>query len=102
MPKRSTVMSRIAAAALAIIAAVCASVAVAQAPAADALKQIIAEGSEAYLNWPTALIDLIHELQQAGDRGLDPEDYPGERLASLLTDLRDTPRSGVEQWALFD
>ena len=131
MPKRSTVVSRIAAAALAIIAAVCASVAVAQAPAADALKQIIAEGSEAYLNWSTALIDreriatlyeangyrllwsdgaqptkaaldLIHELQQAGDRGLDPEDYPGERLASLLTDLRDTPRSGVEQWALFD
>src|ERR1019366_3173497 len=131
MPKRSTVMSRIAAAALAIIAAVGASVAVAQAPAADALKQIIAEGSEAYLNWPTALIDreriatlyeangyrllwsdgaqptkaaidLIHELQQSGDRGLDPEDYPGERLASLLTDLRDTPRSGVEQWALFD
>ena len=131
MPKRSTVVSRIAAAALTIIAAVCASVAVAQAPAADALKQIIAEGSEAYLNWSTALIDreriatlyeangyrllwsdgaqptkaaidLIHELQQAGDRGLAPEDYPGERLASLLTDLRDTPRSGVEQWALFD
>jgi murein L,D-transpeptidase YcbB/YkuD len=33
---------------------------------------------------------------------LDPEDYPGERLASLLTNLRDTPQSGVEQWALFD
>src|ERR1019366_2078211 len=66
MPKRSTVMSRIAAAALAIIAAVGASVAVAQAPAADALKQIIAEGREAYLNWPTALInrERIATLQE--------------------------------------
>src|SRR5450631_3658976 len=135
MPKQSTVVSRIAAAALAIIATVCASVGVAQvaaqAPAEDALKQIVAEGNPAYLDWSTALIDreriatlyevngyrllwsdgakpttaaidLLHELRQAGDRGLDPQDYPGERLASLLKKLLDTPHSGVEQWALFD
>jgi L,D-transpeptidase YcbB len=135
MPQRSTVVSRIAAAALAIIATVCASVGVAQvaaqAPAEDALKQIVAEGNPAYLDWSTALIDreriatlyevngyrllwsagakpttaaidLLHELRQAGDRGLDPQDYPGERLAALLIDLTQTPHSGVEQWALFD
>src|ERR1019366_8364400 len=131
MLKQSTVLSRIAAAALAVAAAVCASVAVAQAPAADALKQIIDEGNPAYLNSSTPLSDreriatlyeangyrllwsdgaqptqaasnFLQELRQAGDRGLDPQDYPGERLASLLTDLLATPHSAMEQWALFD
>src|ERR1019366_3542395 len=57
MLKRSTVLSRIAAAALAVAAAICASVAVAQAPAADALKQIIDEANPAYLNSSTPLSD---------------------------------------------
>jgi murein L,D-transpeptidase YcbB/YkuD len=103
----------------------------AQAPAEDALKQIIDEGNPAYLDWATALIDrervaklyesngyrllwsdgekpttaainLLQELRQARDRGLDPEDYPGNRLAYLLVDLIDSPHAGVEQWALFD
>jgi murein L,D-transpeptidase YcbB/YkuD len=135
MSKRSTVVSRIAAAALAITAAVGASVGVAQvaaqAPAQGALKQIIEEGNAAYLNWSTALVDrervaklyeandyrlfwsdgakpttaavnFIHELRRASDRGLDPEDYPGERLAALLVDLADTPHPELEKWALFD
>ncbi len=139
MPKRSTVVSGIAAAVLAIIATVCASAEVAhvaaqvaaQAPAQGALKQIIEEGDPAYLNWSAALIDhehiaklydtngyrllwsdgakpttaainFVQELRRAGDRGLDPQDYPGERLAALLLQLTQTPHSGVEQWALFD
>jgi murein L,D-transpeptidase YcbB/YkuD len=50
----------------------------------------------------TAAINLLQELRQARDRGLDPEDYPGNRLAYLLVDLIDSPHAGVEQWALFD
>jgi murein L,D-transpeptidase YcbB/YkuD len=103
----------------------------ASAPAEDALKQIIEEGNPAYLDWsaassdrdqigklyeangyrllwsdgekPTAAaISLLQELRLAGERGLDPEDYPGNRLAYLLIDLIDAPHSGIEQWALFD
>jgi murein L,D-transpeptidase YcbB/YkuD len=103
----------------------------AQSPAADALKQIIEEGNPEYLNWSTALVDreriaglytadgyrllwsdghkpttaaisLLQELRQAAERGLDPEDYPGNRLAYLLIDLIDSPHSDIEQWALFD
>ncbi len=102
----------------------------ATAPAEDALKQIIEEGNPAYLDWaasrdrdqigklyeangyrllwsdgekPTAAaISLLQQLRLAGDRGLDPEDYPGNRLAYLLVDLIDAPHSGIEQWALFD
>jgi L,D-transpeptidase YcbB len=102
-----------------------------QSPAADALKQIIDEGNPAYLDWSTGLIDreriaglytaggyrllwsdgqkpttaainLLQELRQAAERGLDPEDYPGNRLAYLLIDLIDSPHSDIEQWALFD
>src|SRR5258708_19358825 len=52
---------------------------------------------------PTAsAISLLQQLRLAGERGLDPEDYPGNRLAYLLIDLIDAPRSGIEQWALFD
>jgi len=105
--------------------------ALAQAPAEDALKRIIEEGNPAYVDWsgasgdrdqigkmyeangyrlfwsdgqkPTAsAISLLQQLRLAGERGLDPEDYPGNRLAYLLTDLIDAPHSGIEQWALFD
>jgi L,D-transpeptidase YcbB len=102
-----------------------------QPPAADAIKQIIDEGNPAYLDWSTGLLDreriaglytaggyrllwsdgqkptaaaimLLQELRQAAERGLNPEDYPGNRLAYLLIDLIDSPRSDIEQWALFD
>jgi murein L,D-transpeptidase YcbB/YkuD len=105
--------------------------AAAPAPAEDALKQIIEEGNPAYLDWSTALADrerigkfyqdngyrllwsdgekptaaaivLLQELRQAAARGLEPEDYPGNRLAYLLIDLIDSPHAGIEQWALFD
>ena len=108
-----------------------ASAALAQAPAEDALERIIEEGNPAYLDWsaapgnrdqigklyqangyrlfwsdgqkPTAAaISLLQQLRLAGERGLDPEDYPGNRLAYLLIDLIDAPHSGIEQWALFD
>jgi murein L,D-transpeptidase YcbB/YkuD len=98
---------------------------------ADALKQIITAGNPAYLDWtrapadrdridklyaangyrllwsdgarPTAAaIALLQELRLAGERGLDPEDYPGNRLSYLLVELIDSPHAGVEQWALFD
>jgi L,D-transpeptidase YcbB len=103
----------------------------AQEPAEDTLKRIIEEGNPAYLDWSTALADreligrlyaangyrllwsdgekpspealvLLQELRHASERGLDPEDYPGNRLAYLLVDLIDSVHPGVEQWALFD
>jgi murein L,D-transpeptidase YcbB/YkuD len=108
-----------------------ASTASAQAPAEDALKQIIAEGNPGYLDWSAALADrdsiakvyednayrllwsdghkptqqalaLLQELRAAGERGLDPEDYPGNQLAYLLVDLIDSKNAGIEDWALFD
>ena len=101
------------------------------APAEDALKQIIEEGNPTYLDWsaassdrdqvgkmyeangyrlfwsdgekPTATaISLLQELRLAGERGLDPEDYPGNALAYFLNDLIDAPHAGIGQWALFD
>jgi murein L,D-transpeptidase YcbB/YkuD len=92
------------------------------APAEDALKHVLAQGNPAYgerigklyeangyrLLWsdgakPTAAaISLVQELRLAGERGLDPEDYPGNRLSSLLRDLIDSPHPGIEQWAMFD
>jgi murein L,D-transpeptidase YcbB/YkuD len=115
---------------LTVIMAAFATPAGAQSPVADVLKQIIDEGNPAYLNWsalgdrervgklyeeggyrllwsdgakPTAAaIVLLQELRRAGERGLDPEDYPGNRLAYLLVDLIDAPHAAVEQWALFD
>jgi murein L,D-transpeptidase YcbB/YkuD len=131
MPAPFTVESRIAAAALAVIIALCASPALAQAPAQDALKQIIEDGANlASLNRSATLIDreqvaklyaangyrllwsdgakptaaatnFVHELRQAADRGLESEDYLGERLAASLADLTRTPHA-AEQWALFD
>ncbi|HXA35489.1 MAG TPA: L,D-transpeptidase family protein [Steroidobacteraceae bacterium] len=128
---RLRVMSRIRTASLAAAAWCFASAALAQAPAEDALKRIIEEGNPAYLDWsatssdrdrigklyetngyrllwsdganPTAAaISLLQQLRFAGDRGLDPLDYPGNALAYLLVDLIDAPRAGIEQWALFD
>ena len=128
---RLRVMSRIRTASLAAAAWCFASAALAQAPAEDALKRIIEEGNPAYLDWsatssdrdrigklyetngyrllwsdganPTAAaISLLQQLRFAGDRGLDPLDYPGNALAYLLVDLIDAPHAGIEQWALFD
>jgi murein L,D-transpeptidase YcbB/YkuD len=122
---------RLATVSVAAIAWAFAPTAFAQAPAEDALKRIIEEGNPAYLDWspvssdrdqigklyeangyrlfwsdgkkPTAAaISLLQQLRLAGERGLDPEDYPGNRLAYLLIDLIDAPHSGIEQWALFD
>jgi L,D-transpeptidase YcbB len=131
MLNRSTLPSRLAAVVFTILAAVYAMAALAQGPAEDTLKQIIEEGNPAYLDWSTALADreqigrlyaangyrllwsdgekpstaalvLLQELRHASERGLDPEDYPGNRLAYLLIDLIDSAHPGVEQWALFD
>src|SRR5712664_189902 len=122
---------RLGSVAVAAIAWAFAPPALAQAPAEDALKRIIEEGNPAYVDWsgasgdrdqigkmyeangyrlfwsdgqkPTvSAISLLQQLRLAGERGLDPEDYPGNRLAYLLTDLIDAPHSGIEQWALFD
>jgi murein L,D-transpeptidase YcbB/YkuD len=131
MLTRSTFASRAAAAVFTILAAVHTAAALAQGAVADTLKQIIEEGNPAYLDWSTALADreligrlyaangygllwsdgekpsatavvLLQELRHASDRGLNPEDYPGNRLAYLLIDLIDSVHPGVEQWALFD
>jgi len=119
------------AASLAVIVFGLAPPAFADEPAADALKQIMEEGSPSYLEWtalpadrdrigklyeangyrllwsdgtkPTAAaISLLQELRLAGERGLDPEDYPGNRLSYLLVDLIGSPHPGIEQWAMFD
>jgi L,D-transpeptidase YcbB len=124
-------MMRLATCWLAAAAALFAAAALAQAPAEDALKRLIEEGNPAYLSglatasdrvgigelyatnayrllWsdgakPTAqAIALLQQLRLAGERGLDPGDYPGNRLAYLLVDLIDAQHSGIEQWALFD
>jgi len=131
MLNRNTPVSRVAAVVVTILAAIHTTAALAQGPAEDTLRQIIEEGNPAYLDWSTALADrefigrlyaangyrllwsdgdkpstaalvLLQELRHASDRGLDPEDYPGNRLAYLLIDLIDSGHPGVEQWALFD
>jgi murein L,D-transpeptidase YcbB/YkuD len=131
MLNRSTLLSRTAAVIVTILATVHATATLAQGPAEDTLRQIIEEGNPAYLDWSTALADreligrlyaangyrllwsdgekpstaalvLLQELRHASERGLDPEDYPGNRLAYLLIDLIDSGHPGVEQWALFD
>jgi len=124
-------IARLGTAALAGLLWALAAVALADAPAADALKRIMEEGNPAYLDWtpppadrdliaklydangyrllwsdgakPTAAaISLLQELRLAGERGLDPADYPGNRLSYLLTDIIDSPHPGIEQWAMFD
>lgn len=103
----------------------------AQVAAQAALEQIIEESNPTYLGGSAALIDreriaklyeanryrllwsdgarpaaaataLIRELRQAEDRGLNPADYPGDQLGSLLDDLARAPTTGVAEWALFD
>jgi L,D-transpeptidase YcbB len=127
MPIRSTRVAVL----FTILAALHTTAASAQEPAEDTLKRIIEEGNPAYLDWSTALADreligrlyaangyrllwsdgekpspealvLLQELRHASDRGLDPEDYPGNRLAYLLVDLIASAHPGMEQWALFD
>jgi L,D-transpeptidase YcbB len=102
----------------------------AQPASQEGLKQILEE-SQAYLDWPVAAgdrertallyrqngyrllwidggkptpaaISLLQELRQASDRGLDPQDYPGTRLAALLADTLKTPHSEAKPWAVFD
>ena len=121
---------RVIAAALAIAAAF-AAIAPARATTEEALKQIIAQGRAPYPDWPaaagerermvklyqdsgyrllwsdgtkpsSAAIALVQELRRAGDRGLDPDDYPGDRLASSSAELTGAPHAGPEQWAEFD
>ena len=116
---------------LAVLLWFCSAAAFAQAPAQDALRRIIDEGNPTYLDWASqpsdrdqvgklylangyrlfwsdgvkpsgAAIALLQQLRMANERGLDPEDYPGNRLAYLSVDLIDTPGAGIEQWALFD
>jgi len=100
-------------------------------PAADALRRVLEESNPAYLDgsstlvdreriaglyaaggyrllWSngekptTAAIDLLQELRQAAQRGLEPDDYPGNRLTYSLADLIHASPPGIEQWALFD
>jgi L,D-transpeptidase YcbB len=102
-----------------------------QGSAEPALRGIIEEGARAYLEWPERkgdrdellklysksgfhllwsdatkpsrqALDMLQELRNAGERGLDPNDYEGNRLTYLLVDLIETPAAGLEQWALFD
>ena len=111
---------------LAAIAWAFGSTALAQAPAEDALRRMIEEGNPAYLDWSaapsdrdqigklyeangyrlfwsddqkptTTAISLLQQLRLTGKHGLNPEDYPGNRLAYLLIDLIDTPHSNIEQ-----
>jgi murein L,D-transpeptidase YcbB/YkuD len=117
--------------AVALIGACFAAQAAAQAPAEDALKQLIEEGTPDTVDGATALGDrdrlltlytadgfrllwsdgirptaaalaLLQELQHAAERGLDPNDYPSERLARSLAELHDSPPPGIEHWAMFD
>jgi murein L,D-transpeptidase YcbB/YkuD len=126
---RST--ARLGASLFAAFVCMIAPAAFADAPAADALKQIMEQGNAASIDttilpadrerigklyeangyrllWsdgakPTAAaISLLQELRLAGERGLDSEDYPGNRLSYLLVDLIGSPHPGIEQWALFD
>jgi L,D-transpeptidase YcbB len=131
LEQTGSLVSRLAVVVFTILAAIYTTAALAQGPAEDTLRQIIEEGNPAYLDWSTALADreligklyaangyrlmwsdgekpstaalvLLQELRHASERGLDPEDYPGNRLAYLLIDLIDSGHPGVEQWALFD
>jgi murein L,D-transpeptidase YcbB/YkuD len=131
MLTQSNLVSRLTTVTFTVILSWFAATALAQSPAEDALKQIIADGNPGYLNWSAALADrdsiskiyeengyrllwsdgvkptqqalaLLQELRAAGERGLEPEDYPGNQLAYLLVDLIDSKHAEVEQWAVFD
>ena len=121
---------RVIAAVLAVVLAALAPFAPVRATPEEALKQIIAQGPAPYPDWPAAAgerermvklyqdrgyrllwsdgakpsaaaIALLQELRRAGERGLDPDDYPGDRLASSSADLAGA-HAGPEQWAQFD
>ncbi len=121
---------RVIAAALAVVVAAFAPFAPARATPEEALKQIIAQDRAPYPDWPVAAgerermvklyedggyrllwsdgakpsaaaIALVQELRRAAERGLDPDDYPGDRLASSSADLAGA-HAGPEQWAQFD
>jgi murein L,D-transpeptidase YcbB/YkuD len=131
MFKRDGWMARIAAVVIVLIAGLQASAAIAQEAADEALKLIIDDGSPALLEWSSTLIDrervgklyadlgyrllwsaagrpttvaiaLIQELRRAADRGLDPDDYPGNVLADRVDRLTAPARADAGQWALFD
>jgi len=87
---------RVIAAALAILIAAVASAAPAQTAARNRL--LWSDGQK-----PTQqAISLLQELRQCADRGLDPEDYPVNRLADLLAGLSAAASSDPAQWAEFD
>ncbi len=89
---------RVIAGALAILIAAVASAAPAPTAARDRL--LWSDGRK-----PTAqAISLVQQLRQCAERGLDPEDYPVDRLASRLAVLTGaTPSAaGTAQWAAFD
>ena len=107
-----------------------ASAGAAQTPGESAIQRVIDAGNPAYFNWSaleggrdsllrlyqgagrplwsaagrptTAAVELLQELRNASDRGLDPEDYPGNRLDYLLVDLIGAPHPDEDSWALFD
>jgi murein L,D-transpeptidase YcbB/YkuD len=72
----------------------------------DSLRQLYADPNR--LLWVTggrptaAAIALLQELRNAADRGLDPEDYPGNRLDYLLLARSGAQTTDAAPWALFD
>jgi murein L,D-transpeptidase YcbB/YkuD len=123
MHDRSTWSQRRTAGSIGALLAVYCAAATAETPARAALEQIVTDSSAAYADGPTSLKQreqvaalyaaneyrllwsdagkptaaaqsLVNELERAADRGLDPDDYHGDRLAS--------PGGDLGQWALFD
>ena len=90
---------RVIAGALAILIAALASAALAQTAARNGL--LWSDGAK-----PTAqAISLLQQLRQSAERGLDPEDYPLDRLTNQLAVLTGaTPSAAADpaQWAAFD
>ena len=95
---------RVFAGALTILVAAVASAAPVQTAPHDPL--LWSDGAK-----PTAQANsLLRELRQCAERGLDPEDYPLDRLANQLAALTGTTQSAAapaaaadpEQWAAFD
>ncbi len=89
---------RVIAGALAILIAAVASADPAQTAAHDRL--LWSDGGK-----PTAqAVSLLQQLRQGAQRGLDPEDYPVDRLANRLAFLTGAtpPAADPAQWAAFD
>jgi murein L,D-transpeptidase YcbB/YkuD len=110
---------------------VAAGPAAAEPATGEALKKLVAEGNPIDPDWTSSLIErerigklyanvgyrllwsdagkpttaaigLIQELRGAADRGLDPNDYPGNQLAARADALRAAARLDEGQCALFD